>query len=376
MVEGMELFTAFDAASWTGGELIGEASCAVYSAAVDSRKCRAGSLFFALRGERADGHDFLDQAFAGGACGAVVSEEWWSRLSAPNRDLSDGKCFYLVVADPLKALQLIASEYLKRIKGPVRIGITGSNGKTTTKELIAGVLSEKYSVVKTDGNYNSEIGLALTVFNIKENHDYAVIEMGINRVGEMDVLSEILCPDIVVITNIGTAHIGIFKNMETIAYEKRQAASCFTGKELLFIAEDEPFKDFLVEDLNGKAVSFGENTLKADYSDFSCRNIGLHGWEIKVEKYQVRFPLVGSHNLKNALCAYSVGLSQGLSHEQIGIGLEKSVALFGRSQIIEGPVTIIHDSYNSNADSLQQSILFADELVWTGPKRYVVADMK
>ena len=376
MAEKAELFTASDAAAWTGGKIVGNPDCSVYSAEVDSRKCRVGCLFFALPGEKADGHDFIAQVFENGAGGAVVSALWFENNRASiGPDLwRDG--FIIVVSEPLRALQMTAAGYMDRITGPVKIGVTGSNGKTTTKELIAGVLSEKYSVIKTEGNYNSEIGLPLTVFNIKNSHDYAVIEMGINRVGEMDVLSEILRPDIVVITNIGTAHIGIFNSIETIAYEKRRSVSLFSGSGTLFISEDEPFREFLIDGLKGLSVYYGENCFKAENPGCRFQNLGLGGWEITTAEYSVRFPLVGWHNLKNAFCAYSIGRRLGLTDREIKAGLEKAVPLSGRSQIIHGAVTIIHDSYNANADSLKQSIEFADQLDWEGSKLYVIGDMK
>ena len=246
MAEAEYIFTSAEAAAWTGGRLLGDAAVSVFSAEVDSRKCTEGCIFFALEGERVDGHDYVEAAFNAGACGAVVSAGWAGLDEAAAMLVEEGR-FLLAVDSPLKALQHAASAYMKNITGPVRVGITGSSGKTTTKELVAAVLDEKYSVVKTAGNYNSEIGLPLTVFNIRNSHDYAVIEMGINRVGEMDVLSEILRPDLVVITNIGTAHIGIFKNIETTAFEKRRSVSFFDESGWLFVDEDEQFRDFLAD---------------------------------------------------------------------------------------------------------------------------------
>ena len=377
MVKAGYLFTAEDAAAWSGGELRGNAAAAVSGAEVDSRRCDKGVLFFALDGERVNGHDYIGKAFENGACGTVIAESWavteaGSELAA---SLSE-EGFILVVADPLQALQQIAAEYMKKITRPVRIAVTGSNGKTTTKELIASVLSEKFSVVKTAGNYNSEIGLPLTVFNINNEHDYAVIEMGINRLGEMDVLTEILRPDLVVITNIGTAHIGIFKSIETIAFEKRRSVSLFDGKGILFVSEDEPYADFLADGLKGECRSYGKKSIEADYGDLSCVGNGLKGWNISVGGANISFPLIGEHNLKNAFCAFSLGFFAGLTVNEIKTGLEKAEPLFGRSEIISGQVTIIQDSYNANADSLLKSIKFADELEWKGGKHYVLGDMK
>lgn len=376
MVKAGYLFTAKEAATWCGGELLGASSSEVSGAEVDSRRCKNGVLFFALSGERVDGHNYIDAAVKAGAIGAVVSTEWSDTEDAVNvfRHTADD-VFFIIVDNPLRALQRIAAEYLKGISGPVRVGITGSNGKTTTKELIASVLSEKYSVVKTAGNYNSEIGLPLTVFNIKNEHDYAVIEMGVNRLGEMDVLSEILRPDVVVITNIGTAHIGIFGNKDTIAEEKRHSVSRFDGDGTLFVAEDEPYAGFLAEGLKGRSIVYGRESLEAD-GGLNYKNLGLRGWAIEIDGEVIEYPLIGEHNLKNAFCACAVGRFAELGIKELKAGLESVNPLFGRGEIIEGAVTIIQDSYNANVDSMFTSMAFADNLDWSGSKYYVFGDMK
>jgi len=367
------LFSAAEAASWSDGIITGDPLSEVFEVVIDSRACAPGTLFIALKGENTDGHNYLDKAFEAGASGVIASRQWLSGNKIP--DIPEGG-FLLSVSDPLEALQVIASVYLRGIKHPVRIGITGSNGKTTTKELVSAVLSKKYSVVKTKGNFNSEIGLPLTVFNIKESHDYAVIEMGINRMGEMDVLTEILRPDIVVITNIGTAHIGIFKNVKTIASEKRRSVSLFNKAGVLFLYEDEEFKEFLAEDLSGNLQLFGRRSLESGGHIVQSEDKGLGGWQISLDGQDISYPLIGEHNLKNAFCAVEIGEYAGVSLEFIAAALTEAQPLFGRGQIINGPVTIIQDCYNANADSLISSIRFADDLEWAGAKRYVIGDMK
>ncbi|MBI9105113.1 MAG: UDP-N-acetylmuramoyl-tripeptide--D-alanyl-D-alanine ligase [Spirochaetales bacterium] len=367
------LFSAVEVAAWSNGKLDGDSSAVLTGVIIDSRECGPGGLFVALKGENTDGHNYLDKAYENGAAGAVVSERWILENEYP--DIPEGR-FLLTVAEPLEALQAVAAAYLGCIKHPVRIGVTGSNGKTTTKELISRVLSKKYSVVKTEGNFNSEIGLPLSVFNIKDRHDYAVIEMGINRVGEMDVLTEILRPDIVVITNIGTAHIGIFKTRETIAFEKRRAMSLFNDESVLFLDENCDFRDFLVEEHPGRLELFGCRSLVAEGHSLSALSRGLKGWTLSLDEREIAYPLIGEHNLKNALCAVKVGLFADVPRNSIAEALEEAQPLFGRSQIIDGPVTIIQDCYNANADSLLGSISFADDLEWEGAKRYVIGDMK
>ena len=367
------LFTSSELASWTGAEYFGNADVCITNVVIDSRECAPGTLFVPLPGENTDGHNFLEKAFENGTSGAFVSEAWAAEAGMP--ELPEG-CFVLKVPDPLTALQAASAAYLGRIKHPVRIGVTGSNGKTTTKELIASVLERKYSVVKTAGNFNSEIGLPLTVFNIREDHDYAVIEMGVNRVGEMDVLTEILRPDIVVITNIGTAHIGIFKTRDAIAAEKRRSASLLGPDGVLFIDEDGEYRDFLSENTGGRVRLFGKDSFSAAGHSFSAESRGLSGWSVRIDGRETDFPLIGEHNLKNALCALAVGEWAGVSPLEGALALEAAEPLFGRGQIISGAATVIVDCYNANADSLLGSIKFADDLEWAGARKYVIGDMK
>ena len=369
------LFTAADASLWGGGLLVGSPDTEVFSVDVDSRRCGQGTLFVALKGERADGHDYVSSVFGSGAAGAVVSKKWYESFSGEAR-LHPENGFLLVVDEPLLALQKISASYMKKIKKPVKIGVTGSNGKTTTKELIAAVLARKFNVVKTEGNFNSEIGLPLTVFNIDNSYDYAVVEMGVNRMGEMDVLAEILRPDLVVITNIGTAHIGIFKNMETIAAEKRRSVSFFNAENTLFVSEAEDFFDFLDSGHPGKTIKYGPEIFGSENEGFSCSERGLKGWRIVFNGTQIDFPLIGRHNLENAVCACTLGRFLGVDDSGLKAGLESINIISGRSEIIEGPVTIIQDCYNANADSVGKAILFADELEWDGRKIYVLGDMK
>ena len=375
MAENRVLFSSSSAVMWAGGLLIGNSTADVLSVDVDSRRCGIGTLFVALAGEQVDGHDFLQAAFGSGACGAVISREWYEGGGSEQFELPAGR-FLLAVEDPLLALQRLAASYMEGIKKPVRIGITGSNGKTTTKELVAAVLGEKYRVIKTSGNFNSEIGLPLTVFNIDNSYDYAVIEMGINRVGEMDVLAEILRPDMVVITNIGTAHIGIFKDIQTTAHEKRRAVSFFKEQNTLFVFENEKFFDYLDAGHPGKSLKYGAESFGAEFSDLSFKEAGLRGWRVSFDGVEIDFPLIGRHNLENAFCACALGRYCGLSNEQIKAGLEGAVSLSGRSEIIEGAVTIIQDCYNANADSVERALHFADAVEWTGRKIYVLGDMK
>ncbi len=365
------LFNVRQAGAWSRAIVFGNDLAEITSVVTDSRDAVPGCLFVAIKGERTDGHKYIAQVCEAGA-GAVIVAQDWLKVNSGVLDEYENTAF-IVGEAPVRLLQDISAGYMRGLSHPVRIGVTGSSGKTTVKEVIAAVLSAGGSVVKTRGNLNSEIGLPVAVLDIEEASDYAVIEMGINRVGEMDILAEIFRPDVVVITNIGTAHIGILGSRENIAAEKKKAAVNFDGSQVLFVSEEETYSNILGEDLNGRLMKYGIKQVKADFS-FSDK--GLAGWEVGLDAYKAVYPLPGVHNLMNAVCAVCVAEYFGLDSESICRGLALSATLSGRSEIIEGGVTVIQDAYNSNADSLSRSMNFADSVKWNGRKIYVIGDMK
>lgn len=261
-------------------------------------------------------------------------------------------------------------ESLPRLK---RVAVTGSNGKTTTKELIASVLAQKDSTFKTKGNFNSEIGVPLSVFEVSEEHVFGVFELAMNHVGEMQVLSDIVRPDLAVITNIGTAHIGLVGSQAAIAEEKRQVFSRFDGSQEAVLYEAEPYRAKLEAGLAGRAVSFGPETTPG-YEGFDLQ--GVDGTILRWRGRRIRLPLAGEHNVRNALAAVTVGLQLGCTDQQIQDGLESARPEFGRGEIIRGPITVVHDSYNANADSMSAAIrLIAQTPVETGRKILVLGAM-
>jgi UDP-N-acetylmuramoyl-tripeptide--D-alanyl-D-alanine ligase len=365
-----ELQTAVDALFYSGGKSATALADGFSSCCVDSRKASPGSLFFALEGERQDGHRFVNAAFTAGAVGAVVSKEKVSILK-PYADSYGAALF--AVDDTLKALQDAAGAYLAKFPNLLKIGITGSSGKTTTKEITASIfICEKgqEKVIMNQGNLNSETGLPLSVFEVRPKHEVGVFEIGMNRKGEIAELARVLKPNIALITNIGEAHIGTLVNKDAIAAEKKDIFSQFTGKETALVPNLDEYRDFLAEDVKGKIVSY------EPYSEFTNIDRGLDGYDIIWAGNQVRFKLPGRHNIKNAVAAIAIAKEVGVSNESIGQGLEKVTPLFGRGQIIYGEDgTVINDCYNANPESMSAAIDFCDMLAWDGRKIYVIGSM-
>ena len=370
------LFTLDEVARAAGGRVIRTPSedAAVGSVAVDSRKVSAGSLFVALAGERTDGHEFLGEAANAGAAAFLVSESQAERCSGHWIGLPSGRGPGVVaVADTLAGLQALARFHMGRIPSVTRIGITGSSGKTTTKEILGAILTRAASTAVNEGNLNSEIGLPLACFAVGSGHRYAVFEMGMNHPGEMGVLADIVRPDAALLTNIGTAHVGLLGSQEEIAKEKKKIFSWFDGRQTAFLPEGEKFLSFLREDVSGRIVLFGPRSTRGYRGS---ENQGLGGTLIHWEGSRIRFPLFGPHNLANALGAISVARELGVPNAEIRDGLEAVTPLFGRSQILRGPVTVIVDCYNANPDSMGQALSFVAEVPWEGRKIVVLGGMR
>lgn len=375
---GNALFTIADIIAATGGRLIGVdgpvANGKISSVVVDSRHAKQGSLFVALPGERTDGHEYLGQAADAGAACLLVSRREASTRSTQLAEIAartGARC--VAVADPLEALQGLARFHMRRLPPLTRIGVTGSNGKTTTKEIIAAVLSRAAPTAVNEGNLNSEIGLPLACFAVEEGHRYAVFEMGMNHPGEMDVLADIVRPDLALVTNVGTAHIGLLGSREGIAREKKKIFSRFDGRQTGFLNEEERFYELLADGVRGRIVRFGPRSTQGFEGSES---LGLDGTLIHWEGSRIRFPLFGSHNLCNALGAMTVARELGVTAEDIREGLQSVTPLFGRSQILRGDATILVDCYNANPDSMESAIAFVDALPWSGRKLAVLGSMR
>lgn len=347
----MKHMTLHNIAKAVGGELFhadGKEEAEIKGVVLDSRKVEPDFLFVATVGERVDGHTFIDSVFEKGALCVICEKEPINPKGA-----------YILVNDSFQALKDVARFYREGLDIKV-VGITGSVGKTSTKEFIASVLATHYKVVKTEGNFNNEVGLPLTVLRIKEDTEVAVLEMGISDFGEMHRLSEIAKPDICVITNIGQCHLeklgtrdGILKaKSEIFDFMKEDGSACLNGDDDKLIT---------IQDVNGrKPVFFGRKSEQDIYAT-DCENKGLSGSEAVIHRegrnIPVSIPLPGDHMIYNALAATAVATVLGLSDEEIRSGIAAVEPVGGRSHIIqEDNLTIIDDCYNANPVSMKAAI--------------------
>ncbi|MDC7242211.1 MAG: UDP-N-acetylmuramoyl-tripeptide--D-alanyl-D-alanine ligase [Spirochaetales bacterium] len=340
---------------------------------IDSRDVTPGSLFVPLKGERTDGHLHIKSALEAGASAVLVEKLWAEGHTVTLQEwIGQYNVLFFPVHDTLKHLQMLAASYRGLFKDLKVIGITGSNGKTTTKEMVAAILETMGSTYKNPGNLNSEIGLPLTVLRMDKIYEYAVLEMGINHIGEMDILVDIARPDTALITNIGTAHIGYMGSKRRIAEEKRKIFSLMDSTGRAFVYENEAFRDLLVENLKGEVCLFGEKSFPElkEVVDH-----GLEGQEMVFSDCTVFLSLPGSHNLNNALAAAALCRSLGADWKNIKEGLEGLSAVFGRSEILKGEVSVVQDCYNANPDSVMAAVAMFSDLSAQGRKFLVLGDM-
>jgi UDP-N-acetylmuramoyl-tripeptide--D-alanyl-D-alanine ligase len=343
------------------------------SVSIDSRLVRPGGLFVALSGARQDGHGFVDAAFKQGAAAAMVEE---AKLEDPALGLAGlaEKAGKILIAVPhtLRGLQDAARLYLQQFPGLLKIGVTGSSGKTTTKEIAAAMMGREKKVVCNPGNLNSETGLPLAAFEVRPGHEAGIFEMGMNRAGEIAELARILEPRIALITNIGSAHIGILGSQRLIAEEKKNIFCRFQGHETALIPGDDEFAGLLAQGVRGTVCFYGPASVPEWEG---VRDLGLEGSEIRWAGEWVRFALPGKHNLKNALAAAVLAREAGAGDTAIRAGLESVKPLFGRSEIIPGRVTVVQDCYNASPESSAEALAFCDGLEWPGRKIYVLGSM-
>jgi len=333
---------------------------------IDSRKVNKGSLFIAIKGERSDGHDYIEAVYESGALCCITEKN----LESENHS-------YIKVESSLQAIKDIA-EYYRSVLDVKVIGITGSVGKTSTKETIAAVISRKFRVLKTLGNFNNEIGLPLTIFRLTSEDEVAVLEMGISDFGEMTRLSKIAKPDICVITNIGLCHLENLKSRDGILEAKTEIfKSMATDGSVILNGDDD--KLVTIHNVNGKAPYFFGIDNKCEYFADSIENLGLDGMKATIhcgekESFDVVIPIPGHHMVYNALAATVVGKVFGLSKEEIRDGIESLESLSGRNHIIKkNGFIIIDDCYNANPVSMKASIDVINTAI--GRKVCILGDM-
>ncbi len=355
----------------------------IINVVTDSRKATEGSLFVALRGEHADGHQFIKDAVANGAR-AILCREGWPSLTGtvdarvgeiPPTPPGDGAiCFR--VKDTLYALQELAGHWRRKFRVKV-IGITGSVGKTSTKELVASVTAQKFSTLKSEGNYNNEIGLPLTLLRLQPHHQIAVLEMGMYALGEIARLAEISRPEIGVVTNVGPVHMERLGTIERIAQAKAELVQALPPEGVAILNADDPRVDAMAGKTRARVFRYGmtpESDLWAD----DVESLGMDGIRFWLhygdEKLNVHLPLLGLHSVHTALRATAVGLVLGMSWEEILRGLQGKDAQL-RLLVTPGinGSTVLDDTYNASPDSDIADLNLLDDL--EGRKIAVLGDM-
>jgi UDP-N-acetylmuramoyl-tripeptide--D-alanyl-D-alanine ligase len=331
---------------------------------IDSRSVEPGQLFFAVRGERLDGHDFVEQALEKGAAAAVVRKDHLRRYARQSA--------LLPVEDTLVALQTLATA-VRKLWGKPLIAVTGSAGKTTTKEAIAHVLRTRFRVLKSEGNFNNHFGLPLMLLKLEPEHDVAVLEMGMSHAGEIRALAKIAQPEIGVITNVAPVHLEFFDSLAGIARAKYELIESLpSGGTAVLNADDEYVSQF-GRDFKGRVVMYGTRPT-ADVRAENIKPRGSQGVEFDLivdgARESVTLPLVGEHNVLNALAAVTVGVQRGLNPSEAVGALATLAPADKRGQVLRlGNITVINDCYNSNPKALQAMV---DALAAMPAKRRIV----
>ncbi len=358
----------------------------ITDASIDSRQVIPGSIFIALRGERVDGHDFVADAIARGACFALVEHEIPGTFTTldlrgaalPDRDPGLEKPVILLVNDSLLALQKIARFWRNKLNLRV-IGITGSVGKSTTKELVASVLEQRYSTLKNPGNLNNEIGLPLTILGLGEGHQQAVLEMGFYVPGEINFLCEIARPHVGVITNIGTVHAERAGTQEAIAQGKAELVQALPAapEGTAILNHDDPFVRAMAHKTEARVLFYGLDP-EADLWADQVEGLGLDGIHFRLhyqrETLYLKVPLLGRHSVHTALRAAAVGIVEGLNWQEIVNGLHAGHTQLRLAVVrSESGALLLDDTYNASPQSMLAALNLLDEM--DGRKIAVLGDM-
>ena len=344
-------YSVDEIAGMLGAGVRGRAEARVSQVTADSRLARAGSLFVALPGQHADGHEFVHDAFRRGATAALVRQD---------RHIEPAEHGTLIaVDDPLTALYDLACGHSAVHRAAVRIAVTGSSGKTTTKEILGAIVHRASRSLVSEASFNAEVGLPMSVLRMTGQERFAVFEVGINSIGEMERYAALARPDHALITNIGSAHVGRLGSRRDIAREKGALLRSVPATGCVYLREQEPAADLLLAGVCARVVRYGANsTIGYERSE----NLGLDGWSIHWEGLQFRFSLPGRHNLDNALAALTVAAELGFDPQTVAAGIETVRPAPGRLTVHRGRCTVIDDGYNANPESVRAALaLLGDE---------------
>ena len=352
----------------SNGKLISEGHLDITGFSIDSRTLQPGDVFFPIKGENFDGHNFINSAIEQKAAAIILSD-------LPEH-IAPEKTTIIQVKDTVVALQSLARFHRQRHPAKF-IGVTGSNGKTTTKEMLSFLFSEFGKTQATEGNLNNHLGLPLTMLRLPLDVKTAILEMGMNHEGEIRFLAEIAKPDIAIITNIGPAHIGILGSLKNIAKAKSEILENLSPNSYAIIPGDSEFTDFLKETTKGKILSIG----KANHNDFQLTNYTMHSAKLNFNfcfasnNYEATIPLIGRHNALNALTALAAYKTIGHPITQGLKRLEKMPSINARMELHQQQgKQIILDCYNANPSSMEEALNFLKST--NSPTIAVLGDMK
>ncbi len=354
----------FSVARFSQANVVKQTSKKILDVVIDSRKITENCLFVCLDGQNFDGHDFIEDAILRGACALLIKKNKIREVQDRTKNKDIG---ILAVDSPLDGLQKLAKNYISQFPKVNYTAITGSVGKSTTKQALAALLSTHGNTVYTPNNYNSEIGLPLSLLQIDETTDYGVFEMGIDHRGEMDKHLSMLTPNQAIITNIGTSHIEKLGSKRKIAKEKGKIFH--KNLDIALISKDCAYKNLLCKNLKN-------NPHEYSYKDVHFFDQGLLGVEIQIDKDFVRLPILGEHLLEDIVAAITLAKKMGLDNEQILEGLSNFKPMPGRGSIVDGDITVIEDCYNASPISTNFILNYLKKIAWSGNKKVVLGSMK
>ncbi len=356
------IFSLEDVLKATAGILVaGKSENTFYGISTDSRLVNRGNLFIALKGEKFDGHDFMRTALKQGAAGVLVQNEAKINQALVNKDVS-----VIKVADTLLALGDLAHEWRKRFSIPV-IGLTGSSGKTTTKEMMAAIIGRKKNILKTEGNLNNLIGLPQTIFRLTSEHELVILEMGTNTRGEIKRLTQIAVPDIGLITNVGPAHLAGLGSIDVVREEKSDLFLNMPSSGIAVINLDDKAVTTAAEKWNGQRITFSMSP-NADVTVKDIEKNGVKGVRFNLiiggNTQKVEMKIAGLHHVYNAMAAAAAAVAVGIDQKTIAEGLAAFRPFSGRMEMIRlhNGAFLLDDSYNANPASMREALMTLKDL--------------
>lgn len=316
----------------------------------DSRTYQSSDAFLALAGDTFDGHEFVKSVLEKKASAIIIQRNYWENI----KNNIHHPVWIFGVEDTLQTYHEIARNYLKSLPGLKKVAVTGSSGKTTTKEIIRALLSTRYKTQANTGNLNNRFGVPKTALDIHSDTEIAIFEMGMGAPGDIEKLAWIVLPDVGCITSIGEAHIEFFDSLEGIALTKKGIFKYFDEKCYAVVNPEEQLYSILIQDINGKIIPIDKNIIKI------IDNLGVNGYKLKVRDKEVLFSLGGGHNITNLCSGIAVGEIFGLSVEEIIQGIQNIEIPGMRNKVQEGEYTILLDCYNANPSSMRASLTYFD----------------